>query len=176
MKYHVFRILFIIIIATMSGCTSPGRYTVVILDGEKKPVVTCVFTGKDENNDGIIDIAELTSFEESGPNVYSSAIGPDKGWQNDVNIKDIPPIIHTLKDIVKFRFSIKDIGKRNPILEYNTNTKDMVKVGKFYFWRSVEISNNGTKFGIFSGVSDGMQGVEMSMRSTDDYAMKVEKR
>jgi hypothetical protein len=174
MKKNLFVIVCLLVLFGAGCSVSGGKYTITIFDSENKPVVTCVFEGKDVNGDGVIEQSELTSFEETGPNIYSPAIGFDKGWQKEVDIKDIPIIKHGLKDIQAFKFNQKEFATGNKVIEYRTNTKDMVKVGPYYFWRSAEIKENGKKFGIFSGVSDGTKGLELSMRGTEKYTMKIE--
>ncbi|MBN1798734.1 MAG: hypothetical protein JW822_09155 [Spirochaetales bacterium] len=154
-----------------------SEYKLTIYGGGNEALVTCVFSCQDTNNDGIIEISELKDFKETGKHLYPVTIaGQSGGWRAAVDVKSLPPIIHAIEDVRIFRFSVSEYEKGNSVIDYETKTKNYLRVGAYYFMRIVSIEEHGKKLSVFSWVGDGNQGLELTMRDTKNLTLKIEKQ
>ncbi len=150
------------------------KFKLSILDKGNESIVTCMFSCRDENNDGVIDKNELQEFKETGRHLYAKTIaGQAGGWRSTVDVEKLPPILHTLADLNKFRFSISEYQQGTIVIDYATKTKEYLKVGGYYFMRIVSIEENGKKLTVLSWVGDGTQGLELTMRDSKNLTLKI---
>ncbi len=166
-------ILNILVDSSVEGAEKAYQFTIVNKDN--KAIIKGSFKGNDSNGDGWIDKTELTKFSEK---VYQTCLSGKiqrEGWQEFVEEKEYPKILHTLKDVKKFRFGANKWSKGVTILEFETHTN---KLGKFavrgyLFWRETELKGSGTQVLFLNGVSDGKEGLVLCMSEIKNLRVMV---
>ena len=167
-------ILNILTISSVEGAEKMYQFTIVNKNNEA--IVEGSFKGDDSNGDGWIDKTELTNFSEQ---VYQTCLSGKiqrKGWQEFVEEKEYPKILHTLQDVKKFRFGVDEWSKGVIILQFETDTDKLegFAVRGYLFWRKTELKENGTQVVFLNGVSDGKEGLVFCMSEAENLRIMVE--
>ena len=180
MKKKVIMILIIfylfILIVYCKGNNKISTYMLHIYRNNDEPVVTCIFSFKDTNNNGIIETSELTELKETGIHAYPIYTGVQGDWRSSIDVKTLPKIDHSLEDVEEFNFNIAEFNKGKTIIKYRTKTKNKLSIEKYLFMRIVEIEENGNKISVLSWVGDGKQGLELTMLDSKKLTLKIEKK
>ncbi len=166
-------ILTILVISCTKGAEKTYQFT--IMDKNNEVIIEGSFKGNDSNGDGWIDTTELTGFSEK---VYKRCLGKKvhrKGWQEYVEEKDYPEIIHTLQDLKKFKFALKKWKEGSTQLEFETDTYqyENFTVKGYLFWRKTELTENGTKAVFVNGVGDGTEGLVLCLTERENVIITI---
>jgi len=174
MLLSLFLVLLFGVVTSNCNTDQTARYKLQILKGEKKVLIECVFSGKDTNNDGVIDASELISFSETEDYklIHNSK---SIGWGAYVDINKMPMLTHTAADIRIFKFFEDEYKKGIIKIEYKTKTSCDFVYNSYYFWRTIEIEEKGAKIDIFHGIGDGTQGLSLMMLDSSVLSFKIKK-
>ncbi len=156
------------------SCNSSGSdYSFKISDEDGPVIISGSFSGSDMNKDGIIDKSELKSFTEECPLDFEFSM--QAGWKKSFTPETLPKITHGIVDLQSFQFDLKLWKQGKQALRFKTNTKDSKIASGYHFWRQCEFLENSSGIDIISGVGDGTQGLEMSMRTLENPQIEVTK-
>jgi len=165
MKNRIAFILLCLFTLTAIGCSGneQNRFLLTISRNDKI-MLTCYFDGEDKNKDDFLEADELTDFRETEDYSVSEPPVGSMGFREYANIDEMPALDHSLEDIKAFRFNLTEFKKGKTVLDYRTETKRKFKYGEYYFWRTVEITDEGKDFiGFIHGVGDGTEGLGLTM-------------
>ena len=167
----------VLLFASLVNCSSgqTAGYVLQICDQKDQVLIECRFSGKDVNNDGVIEVSELDSFSET-EDYKLSHTSKNTSLQAYADLDKLPMLTHTAEDIRTFRFFEAEFDKGNMLVDYHTNSKNELIFNSYHFWRDVKIENNGKKIGIFRGVGDGTKGLQVSLLDTSGFTFKITKR
>jgi len=170
-----FLVILVISISVMTtSCGGGGgasKFMLTVYRGDKI-LLTSAFSCKDLNNDGTIDLNELVGLKEV-ENYDVSESSSNTGWRDFVDVSNMPMLDHGLEDVRAFKFNIAEFSKGKIFFEYKTYTKRDFKFDKYYFWRIVEIKNDGEYISFLHGIGDGTQGLALAMLDAKTLTMKI---
>jgi len=170
-KIPVLLILAVFVVLQACGGGGGNTYTFKVVESDGDVAVTGRFTGEDANGDGVIAMDELQSFREETPLRFIYSQPAD--WKDMVKEDSLPVIVHGLADLKSFRLDLAALKKGEACLEMETNTRETIIVSGYHFWRKLDMANKAQGPTLVNGVGDGTQGLELSMRTLENAAVKV---
>jgi len=167
-------VLFSLVCGPVCNADAVNTYKLEIIGNNNNVLITCLFSGKDTDGNGIIERQELVDFKETEQYkfTHTSSIA---GWRAYVDVDSMPMLTHTVEDIKVFAFSVADFAEGVTRLEYHTESKEDFIYDNYHFWRIVEIDSEAGKIGLFHGIGDGTQGLALTMTDPDSLSFVIEK-
>ncbi len=154
------------------ACNSSGNsYGFKIIDKDGSVIISGGFSGTDTNKDGIIEKSELETFTEDCP--LNFVFSQPAEWKKSFTPDALPKITHGLKDLESFEFNIQLWKEGRQAIRFKTNTRDSEICKGYHFWRGCEFPKDSAEINIISGVGDGTQGLEMSLKTLENHRIEI---